>query len=58
MSQLGTPIATLLAVTFLKERLVANQLLGLLISLSGIAVLSGGPAIPDKTRFKTFMNRA
>lgn len=47
MSQLGTPIATVLAVLFLKERLLIHQVGGLLISFAGIAVLSGGPAIPD-----------
>jgi len=44
--QLGTPIAMLLAMVVLKERLKAIQLVGIAISLSGVAVLSGSPTIP------------
>ena len=44
--QLGTPIAMLLAMVVLKERLKAIQLIGIAISLSGVAVLSGSPTIP------------
>ena len=44
--QLGTPIAMLLAMVVLKERLRAIQLVGIAISLSGVAVLSGSPTIP------------
>jgi len=44
--QLGTPIAMLLAMVVLKERLKAIQLFGIAISLSGVAVLSGSPTIP------------
>ncbi|WP_130834820.1 DMT family transporter [[Erwinia] mediterraneensis] len=44
--QLGTPIAMLLARVVLKERLSAVQLLGIMISLSGVVVLSGSPTIP------------
>ncbi|QHM75723.1 putative amino-acid metabolite efflux pump [Mixta theicola] len=45
--QLGTPIAMLLAWVILKERLSLIQLCGILISLSGVAVLSGSPTIPS-----------
>lgn len=44
--QLGTPIAMLLAMVVLKERLKPVQLVGIAISLSGVAVLSGSPTIP------------
>lgn len=44
--QLGTPIAMLLAMVVLKERLKAIQLIGIAISLSGVTVLSGSPTIP------------
>jgi len=44
--QMGTPFATLLAVIFLKERLGAKRLTGLLLSFSGVAVLAGGPTLP------------
>ncbi|MBA2814527.1 DMT family transporter [Candidatus Pantoea persica] len=44
--QLGTPIAMLLAMAVLKERLKPVQLVGIAISLSGVAVLSGSPTIP------------
>ena len=44
--QLGTPIAMLLAMAVLKERLRAIQLVGIAISLCGVAVLSGSPTIP------------
>lgn len=44
--QLGTPVAMLLAMVVLKERLKAIQLVGIAISLSGVAVLSGSPTIP------------
>ncbi|CAO96490.1 DMT family transporter [Erwinia tasmaniensis] len=44
--QLGTPIAMLLAMVVLKEKLRLVQLLGIAISLSGVVVLSGSPTIP------------
>ncbi|WP_442487536.1 DMT family transporter [Halomonas litopenaei] len=44
--QMGTPFATLLAVIFLKERLGAKRLVGLLLSFGGIGVLAGGPSLP------------
>ena len=44
--QLGTPIAMLLAMLVLKEKLTLVQLFGIAISLSGVAVLSGSPTIP------------
>ncbi|WP_438765774.1 DMT family transporter [Kushneria sp. TE3] len=44
--QLGTPFATILAAIFLKERLTLNRTVGLLVSLSGVAVLAGGPTLP------------
>jgi len=44
--QLGTPVAMLLAMVVLKEQLKAIQLVGIAISLSGVAVLSGSPTIP------------
>lgn len=44
--QLGTPIAMLLAMFLLKERLSLVQLTGIMISLSGVVVLSGSPTIP------------
>lgn len=44
--QLGTPIAMLLAMVVLKEKLRLVQLIGIAISLSGVVVLSGSPTIP------------
>ncbi|WP_019105668.1 DMT family transporter [Pantoea ananatis] len=44
--QLGTPIAMLLAMVVLKEKLRLIQLIGIMISLSGVVVLSGSPTIP------------
>ncbi|WP_312242582.1 EamA family transporter [Pantoea sp.] len=44
--QLGTPIAMLLAMILLKEKLSLIQLAGIMISLSGVVVLSGSPTIP------------
>lgn len=44
--QLGTPIAMLLAMAILKERLTLIQLIGIGISLSGVVVLAGSPTIP------------
>jgi len=44
--QMGTPIATLLGVLIFKESLSNLQLCGLLISLSGVVVLTFSPAIP------------
>ncbi|MBY5943497.1 EamA family transporter [Halomonas sp. DP5N14-9] len=44
--QMGTPFATLLAVIFLRERLGAKRLVGLLLSFGGIGVLAGGPTLP------------
>ena len=44
--QLGTPFATILAAIFLKERLSPKRILGLVISLAGVAVLAGGPSMP------------
>lgn len=43
--QLGTPIAMLLAMVVLKEKLRVIQLVGIAISLSGVLVLSGSPTI-------------
>lgn len=43
--QLGTPIAMLLAMVILKEKLKLVQLVGIAISLSGVVVLSGSPTI-------------
>ncbi|WP_205067325.1 EamA family transporter [Pantoea coffeiphila] len=45
--QLGTPIAMLLAMVILKEKLRLVQLVGIAISLSGVVVLSGSPTIPN-----------
>jgi O-acetylserine/cysteine efflux transporter len=45
--QLGTPIAMLLAMVVLKEKLKMVQLAGIMISLSGVVVLSGSPTIPS-----------
>jgi len=45
--QLGTPIAMLLAMLVLKEKLKLVQLMGIMISLSGVVVLSGSPTIPS-----------
>jgi O-acetylserine/cysteine efflux transporter len=45
--QLGTPIAMLLAMVILKEKLRLVQLLGITISLSGVVVLAGSPTIPN-----------
>lgn len=47
IDQLGTPIATLLAVIFLKERMYFHQAVGLLLSFAGVAIISGGPSIPN-----------
>jgi len=44
--QLGTPMAMLLAMLILKEKLRLIQLCGIALSLSGVAVLSGSPTIP------------
>ncbi|WP_017346349.1 DMT family transporter [Pantoea sp. A4] len=44
--QLGTPIAMLLAMVVLKEKLRPIQLFGIMISLSGVVVLAGSPTIP------------
>lgn len=44
--QMGTPIAMVLAMVVLQERLKPVQLFGIAISLSGVAVLSGSPTIP------------
>lgn len=49
IGQLGTPIATLLAVIFLKERMYPHQAAGLLLSFAGVAIISGGPSIPNVT---------
>ncbi|MBZ5486069.1 EamA family transporter [Halomonas aquamarina] len=45
--QMGTPFATLLAVIFLKEKLGAKRLAGLLLSFAGVVVLAGGPTLPS-----------
>jgi len=45
--QLGTPIAMLLAMVVLKDKLRLMQLVGIAISLSGVVVLSGSPTIPN-----------
>lgn len=45
--QLGTPFAMLLAMVILKEKLTLIQVLGIAISLSGVAVLTGSPTIPS-----------
>jgi len=44
--QLGTPFAMILAMVFLQEKLSLVQMLGILISLSGVVVLAGSPTIP------------
>lgn len=44
--QMGTPFATLLAVIFLKEKLGAKRIAGLLLSFAGVIVLAGGPTLP------------
>ena len=44
--QLGAPIATVLACLWLRERLGRVRLLGLVISVAGIAVLAAGPTMP------------
>nr|WP_205297310.1 EamA family transporter [Pantoea multigeneris] len=44
--QLGTPIAMLLAMVVLKEKLRPIQLFGIMVSLSGVVVLAGSPTIP------------
>ncbi|GAA5173935.1 MULTISPECIES: DMT family transporter [Halomonadaceae] len=45
--QMGTPFATLLAAAFLKERLDARRSIGLALSFAGVAILAGGPSLPD-----------
>nr|WP_199771403.1 EamA family transporter [Erwinia persicina] len=45
--QLGTPIAMLLAMVILKEKLRLIQLVGIALSLSGVVVLAGSPTIPN-----------
>lgn len=47
MVQLGTPFAMLLAMIVLKEKLTMTQILGITLSLFGIAVLSGSPTLSD-----------
>ncbi|MCI0510159.1 O-acetylserine/cysteine efflux transporter [Chromohalobacter marismortui] len=53
--QMGTPFATLLAALFLKERLDARRLLGLLLAFAGAVVLAGGPALPNATATLTLL---
>ncbi|CAK9885168.1 MAG: putative amino-acid metabolite efflux pump [Candidatus Erwinia impunctatus] len=45
--QLGTPIAMLLTSVVLKERLTMIQIVGIVVSLTGVVVLSGSPGIPN-----------
>jgi O-acetylserine/cysteine efflux transporter len=47
LAQLGTPFATLLAVTVLGERMTRAQAVGLIVSFAGAAVLSAGPSLPS-----------
>ncbi|MDQ0513027.1 DMT family transporter [Ancylobacter amanitiformis] len=44
--QIGAPIATLLACLWLREPLGAVRMLGLVISVAGIALLAMGPTMP------------
>ncbi len=44
--QLGTPIAMLLAMAILKEKLTLVQIAGIVTSLTGVVVLAGSPTIP------------
>jgi len=56
--QMGTPIATLLGVLVFKERLSRLQLCGLLISLSGVVMLTFSPAIPPLLPFLLLLGSA
>lgn len=49
--QLGAPIATVLACLVLRERLGRLRLLGLAISIAGIALLAAGPTMPSPMPF-------
>ncbi|MFE8147148.1 EamA family transporter [Brenneria goodwinii] len=42
--QLGTPFAMIMAALFLKEKLRLIQVIGILLSLSGVFFLAGGPS--------------
>ncbi|MCJ8143229.1 EamA family transporter [Ancylobacter sp. A5.8] len=53
--QLGAPIATVLACFVLKERLGPMRLLGLAVSVAGIAVLAVGPTMPSPLPFALLM---
>ncbi|PKH27022.1 EamA family transporter [Enterobacterales bacterium CwR94] len=44
--QLGTPFSMILAMIFLQERLSLQQVVGITLSLAGVAVLTGSPTIP------------
>lgn len=45
--QLGTPMAMLLAMLILKDKLKLVQMLGIAISFSGVVALTGSPTIPS-----------
>lgn len=49
--QLGAPIATVLACLFLREPLGGRRLLGLIVSVAGIAILAAGPTLPGPLPF-------
>ncbi|WP_075182075.1 DMT family transporter [Pantoea sp. 1.19] len=44
--QLGTPFSMILAMLVLKEKLSLQQIVGILLSLTGVMVISGSPTIP------------
>jgi O-acetylserine/cysteine efflux transporter len=56
--QMGTPLATLLGVLLFKERLAPLQIAGLLISLSGVGLLSFSPSIPPLLPFCLLLGSA
>src|SRR5450830_115890 len=56
--QTGTPIATLLGVLVFKERLSRLQLCGLVISVSGVVMLTFSPTIPPLLPFSLLLASA
>lgn len=49
--QLGTPFAMIMAAVFLKESLRVVQMVGIVVSLSGVFVLAGSPSASSSTAF-------
>jgi O-acetylserine/cysteine efflux transporter len=56
--QMGTPLATLLGMLVFKEHLNRRQIVGLLISLSGVVLLTFSPSIPAPLPFTLLLGSA